>query len=1456
MKFNLIASLRSTRLLAVSAAFGLACSFLSAQGQVLQTYSVTNWVVDPFSVNANWSGANTTTTSGFTNNGVSAGANFYAYAPIGSTITLAHPGDTITLSAQAFLGNVANNNLQFRLGMVYKGVNSSDTGWAGYLVANAASAGGQGLYLRQIPNGGQYGSGTGATQPALPAGTYVFSNTWGAATYNYTISVTYLTASSTLMKWSLQGLAPNTYSFSGRYTNTTATTLGGFSVDTVGFLAGGSCFNSASTSDIVAFTNMLVTFGSFGDGTWTNDASGTWSATGNWANAVPGNGPGFVADFSQVNLTADRTVTLDTSRSIGQMNFGATSGSLHNWQLAASGGSSLTLDTGTPAVPQVAVNQNTATLNLPIGSAKGLAKTGAGILVLSGNNTITGQLNLNGGALNFSSLANLPLSGTGISSIVFGGGALQWASGNTLDISTQGATISFAGNAGFDTGVNNVTLASSFGDGGVGGLQKLGTGKLTLGGAVSYTGTTLVSNGTLAIGGSGSLSSSTNFVVLSGATLDVSALGTLSLSQNLSGAGTVVGNVSDNSGITTAAGYAATGTAGTLTVNGNLSLNGGGALSFGLANVTTTGGGVNDLIAVSGALNLSGTTPINVVFINGSPASSGTYTLFSYTTLSGGIANLTAPGGFTLTNNTTAKTIGLIVNHIPQSLTWVGGLSANAWDTDVTANWNAGKFFFAGDSVSFTDTGSDSPAISITPAAVSPASVTVNATQNYDFTGAAINSGKLVKSNSGTLILENNNTYNGPTIISGGTLQVGGPVNGGTTGALGSGPVTNNSALVFNLAQDYSMTTNIYGAGNITNIGSAGTVTLSGNIGGGTVAMAASGVMVLSGSNSYTGPTLVSIGSLHPENNFALGSGTAGAVVSSGAQLYIDTNVNITNALSLAGTGLANDGALRKGGGGATALGGIITLTADTQISVDGGATLGLNNNAGINASGINLTLAGGGVGSITGPLTLGAGALHVGGGTWNIAAINTYSGNTLINGGTLVIPATTALGPVSVFTPNYVQITGGSLGVTNNVIFADGLGGFTANGGFGGFNVGAGATLTISNQISGAGTIIKSGAGTLILNGSNSFSGTLNVDSGGNAVSDGVFEITTSNAIANVASPIAIRNNTGGASTFALNGTSGNILVSQDITLNGRSPVVPAILNMAGTNTLAGNLTSGAGGNQYRIESDSGLLTLGSPTTALTFTTADPQAFTFQGNGSFSVAGVIADGSAATSVAKTGSGGLELDAANTYTGSTTVTGGTLAGTGTIAGPVGVSAGGTLAPGSTGTPLGTLTINNTLALAGNTLVSVSGPSTSSKVVGLTGVTYGGTLTVTNVGGSLAAGNNFQIFPATTQVGNFTSIAPAPGAGLGWNFTPSSGVLSVVTTIATNPTNITFSVSGGNLTLTWPSDHLGWILQSQTNALSKGLFTNWVDVAGTASVIQTNINIVQTNPTVFFRLRSP
>ncbi|MEI6390045.1 MAG: histidine-type phosphatase [Verrucomicrobiota bacterium] len=71
--------------------------------------------------------------------------------------------------------------------------------------------------------------------------------------------------------------------------------------------------------------------------------------------------------------------------------------------------------------------------------------------------------------------------------------------------------------------------------------------------------------------------------------------------------------------------------------------------------------------------------------------------------------------------------------------------------------------------------------------------------------------------------------------------------------------------------------------------------------------------------------------------------------------------------------------------------------------------------------------------------------------------------------------------------------------------------------------------------------------------------------------------------------------------------------------------------------------------------------------------------------------------------------------------------------------------------------------------------------------------------------------------------------------------------------ADNPTNITASVNAKTVTIAWPADHIGWILQAQTNGLSPG---QWFDLPGSGDVNLVEIPINPANPGVFYRLRRP
>ena len=411
--------------------------------------------------------------------------------------------------------------------------------------------------------------------------------------------------------------------------------------------------------------------------------------------------------------------------------------------------------------------------------------------------------------------------------------------------------------------------------------------------------------------------------------------------------------------------------------------------------------------------------------------------------------------------------------------------------------------------------------------------------------------------------------------------------------------------------------------------------------------------------------------------------------------------------------------------------------------------------------------------------------------------------------------------------------------------------------------------TATISAPLAGVNGLVKSGAGTLVLNGSNSLLGTLYVDTASTTAYEGIVRLAAANAAGGLAS-ISIRNNNSGSSTLQLDGSSGSV-TAPAVSLSGRNTNVVAIHHVAGSNSLGG-LTLNVGGSFYVLQSDVGTLNLGG---VVTSAATGARTLRLQGNGHFHVSGSIQNGGATLGLVKDGPGTLTLAGANPYTGPTTVSngmlvvhgslgpgsltiaGGVLAGNGTLAGPVSILAAGALSPG---TSVGTLTINHSLALAGTTFMELNkAEGTNDLVRGLTTVSYGGTLSLTNLGGQLAPGDAFKLFSASNYNGTFEQIfPPTPGPGLAWDVStlPSDGTLRILRTINTAPTNIECAAADGKLTLSWPADHLGWRLQVQTNTLAQGLGTNWSEVPGSTATNQMALPLSPGPGSVFYRLIFP
>jgi len=190
-----------------------------------------------------------------------------------------------------------------------------------------------------------------------------------------------------------------------------------------------------------------------------------------------------------------------------------------------------------------------------------------------------------------------------------------------------------------------------------------------------------------------------------------------------------------------------------------------------------------------------------------------------------------------------------------------------------------------------------------------------------------------------------------------------------------------------------------------------------------------------------------------------------------------------------------------------------------------------------------------------------------------------------------------------------------------------------------------------------------------------------------------------------------------------------------------------------------------------------------------------------------------------------------------------------LKGSGTVNGNTTVN--GSLVPG---TSVGALVFSTNLTLAGATLMEIDkANSTNDSVAVLGSLTYGGTLTVTNLGGTLAPGDTSQLFSFTGSPGSFSSAPtlPALDYGLAWtNTLATDGRIAVISTTVTPPT-LSYSNSAPNvLTFSWTDG--SFKLQWQTNALGVGLSTNWVYYPGGATS-PVNVTITTVIPSAFFRL---
>lgn len=542
--------------------------------------------------------------------------------------------------------------------------------------------------------------------------------------------------------------------------------------------------------------------------------------------------------------------------------------------------------------------------------------------------------------------------------------------------------------------------------------------------------------------------------------------------------------------------------------------------------------------------------------------------------------------------------------------------------------------------------------------------------------------------------------------------------------------------------------------------------------------------------------------------------------------------------------------------GGTTAA--IMTMDgygAGATITVDAGvvANINLGGGAGNTKLNDNLTITHNGSGLLTfnRQFTSGAnGAKTItkeGNGVMTWSGSSGFTGGTILNAGTLNISSATALGK-GPLTINGGKIdntsTNGTVTVGNtNAFFWNTsftyLGTKWLNLGTGDVTLGDDLTvtttagkLTVGGPVAGDFTLTKSGGGAIQLNSSGStYSGGTVQNGSGNLI------LGTNNAL--------------GSGTLTLSNSSGAILSSGAAARTLTNAIVFAAGQTLGDSSSTGELTFSGPieilGAQRTLTVKSDVILSGDISGSGGITKANTGKLTLAGNNTCTLGTTI-------------SAGTLLVNGSLGTNTVAVNGGTLGGCGTIHGAVTVATNATLQPGLGGTDSSPLTISNQLILAAGstTLIAINSTnaSTASALTGITAQNYGGMLLVTNLGPALAGGEIFTLFSAASYNGAFTATnLPPLASGLKWVWAPGSGTLAVVDMLAAStPTNISFSASGTNLTLTWPASHLGWVAQSNAAHLADSNY--WFDIAGTINATSLNIPINSAVTNVFFRLRQP
>ena len=1003
-----------------------------------------------------------------------------------------------------------------------------------------------------------------------------------------------------------------------------------------GSLATGGDNASTTFAGVISGTGGALT--KTGTGTLTLSGANTYTGSTTISAGTVVAGTSTALGTTDAGTTVSSGATLQLENSIAVAAEALTlHGTLHSasgtnsYAGAISGSGAVTVNGGSLSLGGTAANTYTGTTTVNSGTLL-LNKT-AGVTAVSGNLVVG-----NGGSATASLLANNQIADT--SAVTLNSAGLPTLNLNgfseaigSLSSANTAATVQL-GSGTLTTGGSGASTTFAGTISGSGSLVKDGTGTFTLSGQNSFTGTTTVNAGKLAIGVTNALAPTSNLTLNTDATFSLNG----SFSQQLNLLSFTNGTID----------FGTTGTANHLVLS-NI-----GTMS-GLLTISNWTSG-SDVVGI--ATNTVSQAFLDSVYFTGINVGVGAVLSTTTTNVAGygQLYILTPIPTFTWSGAHTTGQAADMDNWSAKN-NWIGGIAPGIaavksfvfagsvrTTNDMDGAYQVKGLLFRSDAGAFVINSSTGDSLTIGGAGIINESVnaqtlnvslalSANQTWNADtgnivaagttvlgggFTltvdgpfnttiNAAIDAsaGGLIKNGAGTLTLAGANAFTGGVTLNAGIVSVGSDGNLGAT----SGGLTFNGGTLQTSAGITSARAITLSAGGGTFNTNGFNSTLSGVLSGaGSLTKSGAGTLILTGANTYSGGTTISGGTLQGNTTSLQGS------IANNAALVFDQAGAGTFAGVISGTG-----SVTKQNSGVLTLTGANTYSGGTTVSAGTlqGTTSSLQGNITNDAAVVFDQSSSGtyaGVLSGTGTLTT------QNSGSVALSGANTYSGATSVNQGTLVLQNSAALGSTAAGT---AVASGATLQLENNISVgaeALALAGTMRN---------ASGANSYAGVISGAGAVAVDG-GTLTLAGTaaNTYSGTTTVNGG-------TLDLNKTAGQNAVSGALVIGNGSGSATTRLL--ASNQISDTAAVTLaSGGTPTLnlngfaETVGSVASSNTAA-TITLGTGGS----------LSTGGDNSSTTF------------------AGVI---SGAGSITKQGSGTFTLTGANSYSGGTTVSAGTLQG--------------------------------------------------------------------------------------------------------------------------------------------------------------------------------------------------